>query len=88
MTQKKLDLRRQAHALNPVVMIGNKGYTPAITAEIELALNTHELIKIKIQAQDKADRNAIATAILADVKAELIQTIGHIIVIYRQRKNT
>lgn len=81
-----VDKRRykaQAHALKPVIMIGNAGFTPAVLAEIERALDVHELIKIKIRAE-RDDREEISTQICANTQAELIQKIGQIIAIYRK----
>lgn len=63
-------------------MIGQSGLTAAVLAETELALNTHELIKIRIRAE-KEDRKLITEKICTDTGAELIQNIGQIAVIYR-----
>lgn len=79
-------LRAEAHALKPVVMIGQSGLTDAVLAEIELALNSHELIKVKIRAE-RDERKLISEKICANTRAELIQTIGQITVIYRLNPN-
>jgi RNA-binding protein len=79
---KKKKLKSDAHHLNPVVMIGQAGLTAAVIAEIELALDAHELIKVKIRA-DRDERKEITDEIIAATTAELIQAIGQIIVIYR-----
>lgn len=63
-------------------MIGQSGYTPAVLAELELALNSHELIKVRIRA-DREERKSISEKICADTGSELIQTIGQIVVLYR-----
>lgn len=76
-------LRAMAHNLNPVVMIGQAGLTAAVLAEIEGALNAHELIKVKIRAE-KEERLQISQQICKDSGAELIQNIGQIAVIYRK----
>ena len=78
----KKKLRAEAHTLKPVVMIGQSGLTVAVLAEIEQALNSHELIKVKIRAE-RNDRKLISEKICADKGAKLIQTIGQIAVIYR-----
>lgn len=78
----KKKLKAQAHSLKPVIMIGQAGLTAAVLAEIELALNTHELIKIRIRAE-REDRKLISEKICANTGAELIQSIGQIAVIYR-----
>jgi len=78
----KKKLKAQAHSLKPVIMIGQSGLTAAVLAEIELALNTHELIKVRIRAE-REDRKLISEKICEDTGAELIQSIGQIAVIYR-----
>lgn len=78
----KKKLRAEAHSLKPVVMIGQSGLTAAVLAEIEQALNNHELIKVKIRAE-RDERKRISEKICADTGAELIQGIGQITVIYR-----
>ena len=76
-------LRATAHNLNPVVMIGQSGLTAAVLAEIEGALNAHELIKIKIRAE-KEERLQISQQICEETGAVLIQNIGQIAVVYRK----
>lgn len=78
----KKKLRAQAHNLKPVIMIGQSGLTAAVMAEIELALDSHELIKVRIRAE-REDRKQISDKICMDTGAALIQTIGQITVIYR-----
>ena len=78
----KKKLRAKAHDLKPVIMIGQAGLTATVLAEIELALDNHELIKIKIRAE-REKRKQISEQICSDTAAELIQNIGQIAVIYR-----
>ena len=78
----KKKLRAEAHTLKPVIMIGQSGLTAAVLAEIELALDSHELIKVKIRAE-RDERKLISEKICTDTGAELIQIIGQIAVIYR-----
>ncbi len=79
---QKKKLKAQAHGLKPVIMVGQAGLTEAVLAETEIALNTHELIKVKIRAE-RDERNQICEKICAATGATLIQSIGQIIVIYR-----
>ncbi len=79
---KKKQFKSDAHSLKPVVMIGQGGLTTAVLAEVELALDSHELIKVRIRAE-RDDRKAICEEICTATKAELIQSIGQIIVLYR-----
>ena len=67
-------------------MIGQAGLTTGVLAEIELALNSHELIKVKIRAE-RDERNVLSAKICNETMAELIQSIGQIIVIYRLNPN-
>ena len=82
----KQKLRASAHPLKPVVIIGNRGLTEAVQLEIERALLTHALIKIRIQADTAKTRTEMIQKICADRSAELIQIIGHIVVIYRKKE--
>ena len=77
-------MKTQAHDLKPVIMIGQAGLTEAVNKEIELALDTHELIKIKIRAE-RETRKQIQQQICSATHAELIQSIGQIIAIYRKK---
>lgn len=67
-------------------MMGQSGFTAAVLAEIDLALDSHELIKIRIRAE-REDRKHISEKICNDTGAQLIQTIGQITVIYRQNSD-
>jgi len=80
-TDKK-KLRAEAHTLKPVVSIGQSGLTTPVLAEIELALDHHELIKVKIRAE-RDSRKLISEQIHNETGAEIIQNIGQIVVIYR-----
>lgn len=79
---KKKKLKSDAHSLKPVVMIGQAGLTAAVIAEIEVALDCHELIKVRIRAE-RDERKEIMNEICSATDAELVQAIGQIIVIYR-----
>lgn len=80
---EKKKLKAQAHPLNPVVIIGQAGLTEAVIKEINLALDAHELIKVRIRAE-RDDRTTIREQICAETKAEQIQAIGQIVVLYRK----
>jgi RNA-binding protein len=85
-TADKKKLRAEAHTLKPVVMIGQSGLTAAVLAELNIALNTHELLKVRIRAE-RDERKLIIEQICTEAGAELIQTIGQIAVIYRLNPN-
>ncbi|OOF53688.1 ribosome assembly RNA-binding protein YhbY [Rodentibacter trehalosifermentans] len=82
-TKQKQFLKALAHHLNPVVMLGGNGLTEGVLAEIENALDHHELIKVKIAGADRETKQLIINAIVRETKAANIQTIGHVLVLYR-----
>lgn len=75
-------LKKQAHNLKPVVMIGKKGLTEAVLAEVDVALDAHELIKVKIAA-DRNERELVMVSLVEQSGADLIGTIGQICILYR-----
>ncbi len=79
----KQQLKARAHKLKPVILIGNKGLTDAVHKEVDRALTDHELIKIRIPGNDRDLRRQLLDEICAQNKAELVQVIGSIGVIYR-----
>lgn len=83
-TKQKQYLKGLAHNLKPVVLLGANGLTEGVLAEIDGALNFHELIKVKIPAGDKEIKTAIIDAIVRETQATHVQTIGHIGVFFRQ----
>jgi RNA-binding protein len=83
--QKKY-LRRLAHPLSPIVMLGNAGLTDAVVAELERALTDHELVKVSARVGDRAARDAALTSLAARTSAQLVQRVGNVGVFYRGRK--
>ncbi len=77
-------LKGLAHSLKPVVLLGSNGLTEAVVAEIDYALNHHELIKVKIPTDDRETKALIVEAICRETKSEKIQVIGKTLIIYRQ----
>ncbi len=77
-------LRQLAHDIKPIVIIGNKGLTDSVMEEINLALEHHELIKVRVNAADKADRNSMIEKIQQHCDAAIVITIGHIVGLYKQ----
>ncbi|ORT48913.1 RNA-binding protein YhbY [Vibrio sp. qd031] len=82
-TKQKQHLKGLAHHLKPVVLLGANGLTEAVLAEIEIALNHHELIKVKVASEDRETKGLIIDAIIRETEAEKVQTIGKVLVIYR-----
>lgn len=81
---RKKQLKAQAHLLKPVIIVGQSGLTESVLKETEVTLDMHELIKIKIRAE-KEERKKIREQMVAKTHAELIQSIGQIIVLYRKK---
>lgn len=82
-TQQKF-LRSKAHDLKPVLWLGQNGLTENVTAEIETALDHHELIKIKVRVGDRELRNKTIADICQATHSTQIQSIGNIVSIYRR----
>lgn len=76
-------LRALAHTLKPVVLLGSNGLTEAVVAEIDFALNHHELIKVKIPTEDRDTKMLIVEAILRETHAAKVQVIGKTLIMYR-----
>lgn len=81
--KQKQFLKSEAHHLKPIVMIGANGFTEGVLAEIENALNFHELIKIKVSAEDRETKKLICDAIIRETKAEPVQQVGSIFIVFR-----
>ena len=81
----KRALRARAHHLQPVVSIGAKGASDAVLAELEIALEEHELVKLRIAADDREHRKHIIDDLCRRSRAELVQRIGHTATVYRKR---
>lgn len=82
--KQKHHLRGLGHNLKPVVMIGNAGYTPAIRNELDLSLTRHELLKVRVSADDRETRDELITQLCTDTAAQLVQRIGNIALLYRR----
>ena len=81
--QQKKKLKAFAHSLNPVVRIGQLGLTDSVLDEIESAISHHELIKIKVAAADRAEKNSLIKTISEKTQSDIIQQIGFVAVFYR-----
>lgn len=76
-------LKGLAHPLKPAILLGANGLTEAVLAEIELALGHHELIKVKVPTDDRELKAKIMDAIVRETQAEKVNTIGHVLTIYK-----
>ena len=82
--QERKRLRQIGHALNPVVMTGGQGLTENVVEEINRALADHELIKVRVSAEDRDARATMITDIAQQTTAEVVQTIGKIVLLYKK----
>ena len=81
---QKRYLRGLTHGLNPVVMVAERGLAPSVLKEMEIALDHHQLIKVKISAADRDARDTLVAEMLAATNAELVHKIGHVVSIWRR----
>ncbi len=81
--KQKQFLKGLAHPLKPVVQLGANGLTEGVLAEIDGALEHHELIKVKVPTDDREEKSLIMDAIIRETKAEKLQVIGHTLILYR-----
>lgn len=83
---EKKHFRGIGHHLKPIILVGGNGLSEALLAELDRALEEHELIKVKVHAEDRDNRRAVIAALPAAVGCELVNTIGNIALIYRAAK--
>ncbi|CEG58836.1 ribosome assembly RNA-binding protein YhbY [Legionella fallonii] len=86
-TSFKQSLKARAHHLKPVILLGAKGLTEAVVAETNIALLSHELIKVKINGAEREDRIAMANDLCQQLDAELVQMIGNTVILYRKNED-
>ena len=79
-------LKGLAHALAPVVRVGKGRLTPAVVAETRRSIEAHELIKVRIESDDTAERREIAERLAAETNSDLAGSIGKLAVLYRARE--
>jgi len=80
---QRKEKRADAHHLDPVVMIGGDGLTPAVQKEVNAALNAHGLIKVRVFSDERATRETIFTTLADELGAAPIQHIGKLLVLWR-----
>jgi len=78
-------LRGLAHHLEPVVRVGQKGVTESVVAETSRALESHELIKVRLDAEGK-EKKALAEQLAGQVQAEIAGVVGKIAILYKARE--
>jgi len=83
--RQRSQLKARAHALEPVVYVGNAGLTDKVAGEIDRALTAHELIKVKVSEADRHVRDEICEAIAARADAANVQRVGKVLVLWRPK---
>ena len=83
--KQKKHLRRLAHPLSPLVMLGNAGLTEGVVNELERALHDHELVKVAARVGAREARDAALATLAARTGSEIVQRVGHVGVFYRCR---
>jgi len=81
---QKKHLRRLGHALHPVVLVGQRGLTPGVTAELARALDDHELVKVRARVGDRQARDAVLAALASATGSELAFQIGNVGLFYKK----
>ncbi len=76
-------LRGLAHSLKPVVMVGGNGVTESLLEELNHALDVHELIKVKVRAEEREERDEMIELLCKKSGATQLQRVGHVVTIYR-----
>ncbi|MDZ7652351.1 MAG: ribosome assembly RNA-binding protein YhbY [Burkholderiaceae bacterium] len=78
-------LKGQAHALDPVVLLGAQGLTAAVIREIDRALTAHALIKVRVPGDEREERDAMFRRLADELNAARVQSIGKLLVLFRPR---
>lgn len=78
-------LRGLAHPLSPIVRVGKAGVTESVLAETRKSLASHELIKVRIEVDESAERKELAERLATETDSQLAGTIGKVAILYRAR---
>ena len=78
-------LRGRGHPLKPVILIGKTGLTAGVIAETQRALEDHELIKVRVRAASREQRDAMLAELIGATRSALVSRIGHVGLLYRER---
>ena len=84
-SRERARLKSRAHAIEPIVQVGQGGVSDAVVVELDRALTAHELIKVKINGTDRDARHAIAEDVCTRTGAAAVQQVGKILVLWRPK---
>jgi RNA-binding protein len=82
--KQRRHLRALGHHLEPIVQIGKQGLTESATRAIDRAIGDHELVKVRLGTECPDDRDEVADRLAADLDADVAQTMGRTILLYRR----
>ncbi|WP_134546217.1 ribosome assembly RNA-binding protein YhbY [Pseudomonas aeruginosa] len=82
--EQKKQFKSIGHHLKPVLIVAENGLTEGVLAELERALNDHELIKVKLALAERDDRRALLDELCATARSDLVQSIGKMALVYRK----
>jgi RNA-binding protein len=81
--QQRSALRAAAHPLHPVVLVGDRGLTPAVLEEIDRSLAAHELIKVRVAGAERPEREQMLAEICEALSCAAVHHLGKTLIIYR-----
>jgi RNA-binding protein len=82
--KQRRHLKGLAHPLKPVILMGNAGLTEAVVAATGMALDDHELLKVRLPGMERQDRDAALAQLAERTGSVLVTRIGHVAVLYRR----
>jgi RNA-binding protein len=83
--KERAHLKARAHGLEPVVQTGGAGITDAVVAEVDRALTAHELLKVRVGTDDRAERVAMGDELCARTGATVVHRVGKVLILWRAR---
>jgi RNA-binding protein len=83
--KERAHLKARAHALEPVVQTGGAGITDAVVKEVDRALTAHELLKVRVGADDREERIAMGDDLCARTGAAVVDRVGKVLILWRPR---
>jgi RNA-binding protein len=82
--RQKKHLRKLGHDLHPVVLVGQRGLNPGVVEELKLALEHHELVKLRARVGDRESRDAILGELARLTESEFVYRIGNVGLFYKK----
>ncbi len=83
--RERAELKARAHALEPVVQVGQAGLSDSFVSEVDRALKAHELIKVKLGGADREARAALTRELAARTASAEVQQVGKVVVLWRPK---